>query len=171
MAPTVSPAPAAGRSSSTGVPLYYLLPLRVYMGYAFLRAGIAMQGAFLDGGELRSLFSRWATDNPYPFARAFLSGRAQLWSELIAYLVAWSAVAIGIALASGAFTRATALAGATLVGAALVLGGHTAATAAAQGQIYLVALLTLTAAGAGRTLGVDGWLHRRAPVMPFTLLY
>lgn len=162
---------AAGRSTPAGVPRWHLLPLRVYLGYWFLKSGLAMQGAFLMENQLRGVFAQWAPGNPHPVARAFLDGRGQLWSELIAYGVAGGATAIGVALIAGLFTRGAALAGALLVTTTLMLGGHASASLLAHGQLVLVALVTLALCGAGRCLGFDLWLHRRASVMPFTLLY
>lgn len=171
MQPPLPPAPKPPGAKSTGVPLWQLLPLRIYLGYAFLKSGLALQGAFVHENQLRVLFTQWAPANPYPAARAFLEGRGQLWSELLAYAVCYAAVMIGIALTAGLFTRAAALTGAALAAATLFLGGHASATLMAHGQLLIVALLTLALSGAGRFIGCDIWLHKRASVMPFTLLY
>lgn len=173
--PTVSGKPAGGApprgGGAAGVPLWYLLPLRAFLGYTFLRAGAAKLGPYLAGNELRAVMGRWATDNPYPLAREFLAGRGQMWSELLGYVLAYGELAIGACLLFGLFTRGAAAAGTLLIACYLAAGGHTSAALMAQGQVMLVALLTLAAAGAGRTAGCDGWLFRRAPVMPFTMLY
>lgn len=175
MQPPVLPPPpkpaGPSRSSAGGVPLWHLLPLRVYLGYSFLKAGLLMQGAFVEQNQLRMLFGQWAPGNPHPAARAFLEGRGQMWSELLAYVVCYGAMLIGVTLTAGLFTRGAALTGAGLVAATLALGGHTSATMMMQGQLVIVALITVALAGAGRFVGCDLWLHRRASVMPFTLLY
>lgn len=170
-APAAPPSGGGGSRTAGGVSLYTLLPMRLWLGYAFAHFGYVLSGAFVTANELHGVFGRWGSDNPYPVARAFLTGRGQLWSELIAYVVAYGALAIGIALISGLFTRAAAFAGTALALAIVLLGGHTSPAIMMQGQLTVVALFTLATAGAGRVLGMDGWLHRRAPVMPFTLLY
>ena len=160
-----------GASASAGIPLWYLLPLRMFLGWTFLRAGMWKLGPYLANNELRGVMARWASDHPHAFVREFLGGRGQLWSELLGYVVTYGEIAIGVALLLGLFTRGAAVLGTLLVTCYLVAGGHTSAAVMAQGQVMLVALLTLAAAGAGRTIGCDGWLHKRAPVMPFTMLY
>lgn len=169
--PPKAPPAAAPKPAPSGVPLWHLLPLRLYLGYAFVKFGLTLQGAFIEQNQLKALFVEWAPMNPYPAARAFLEGRGQLWSELLAYAVCYGAIAIGAALTAGLFTRGTAIAGAALTAATLVLGGHASPTLMAEGQLLIVALCTIALSGAGRFVGCDLWLHRRASVLPFTLLY
>lgn len=170
--PTAAGAGAAkGGSKTGGVPLWYLLPLRVAIGGAFLHASAGKLGVYLANNELRGALARSASGNPVAFMQQFLSGKAQLWSEPIAYLLAYGELVVGVALVLGLFTRGASAAGATIVGAYLLAAGHTAPGLYALGLVGMVALGTLAAAGAGRVVGCDGWLHRRAPVMPFTLLY
>lgn len=169
--PKGPPPPAPPRPAPSGVPLWHLLGLRIYLGYAFVKFGLSLQGDFIDTNQLKALFATWAPGNPYPAARAFLEGRGQLWSELLAYTVCYGAIAIGAALTAGLFTRGTAMLGVVLAASALWLGGHANPEMMAHGQLLIVALCTVALSGAGRFVGCDLWLHRRASVLPFTLLY
>jgi uncharacterized membrane protein YphA (DoxX/SURF4 family) len=161
--------PAIGRGAS--IPLSYLLPLRLFVGWFFLNAGLSKLGPFLHTSELRSTLARWAADNPYPFYKGFLATRAQDYSGLLAYLVAYGEIIVGAMLMLGLFTRLACAVGILLVANYYLASGHTGWVFAGIDQAFFVALVTLAAAGAGRVAGLDGHLLARAPTLPFRLLY
>jgi len=162
-----------GASSSGGkggsVPLVALIPLRIFLGYWFLKAGLSKLGPWITTNALRGELAQWAQTNPYPFWRSLLTGKAAIYSELISHIITYGEIVIGTCLIVGLLTRAVSiLAGGGLL---IYLAAAGYSTPVIDTCLALVTLWTVAFTGAGRSLGLDSRLFSRAPVMPFTLLY
>ena len=151
----------AGGKGGEQVPVAYLVPLRLFAGYFFLRSGLSKLGP-------GSMLARWAWDNPGGPYRSFLVTKAALYSDVVGHMVTYGEIAVGLCLAIGLLTRlSSAVAAAAVAHYLLGAGGGSHPT----GELLLITLVTLALSGAGRFAGLDRKLHQRAAVLPFTLLY
>lgn len=156
---------------------YSVLGLRVVMGWIFLQAGIEK---LLDPGWTAAGFLQFAVPegNPFPWLWAGMTG-----SPLVDALVVYGQLGIGLSLLLGVLLRFGALMGALqmlLFWMASLQGGLLAGLPLEHGWViddhlvYVVLLFGLGAFGAGRILGVDGWLEaqdvvRRNPWLEWVL--
>lgn len=147
------------------IPLYYLLPLRLWVGLSFILAGQNKLGKGNWGAEYAPNVKGFVSsnlDNSYSFYRPFLEDIVLPNVQVFAVLVTWGELMFGILVLLGLFTRLGCAVGIFIilnftfaVGRGIWLPGMDAA--------YIWALLTLLVAGAGRTVGLDSVIHRRWP--------
>ncbi len=141
-----------------------LLAGRFVLGWIFLFAGIDKLG--VDAGWTSEGFLlNMSPDNPFQGAFDGLAGDA--WVD---FIVPWSELAIGLALITGTLLRAAAFFGALqmiLFWAASLTGGVFDGLPIGHGWfisehlVYAAGLFAIASLGAGRLLGVDGWLEKR----------
>ncbi len=140
---------------------YVILTLRLIMGYVMLSAGLEklLSGNWTAAGYLSHL----PAGNPFIPIFAPMAG-----SGLVNFLVIWGEILIGIALIIGIAVRFASFWGAIMLllfWATSLTGGLLAGLPLANGfvvddhLVYALLFWGLGAFGAGRVLGVDGWLH------------
>lgn len=130
--------------------------IRIYIGYAWLTAGIGKVGGEFDasgfiqgaiasaGGEHPAVQGWWA---------AFLETVALPNAGLFSFLVAWGEVLVGIALILGIFTNFSALMGITMNFAFLFSG-----TVSTNAQMVLLTTFLLVAGFNAGRYGLDRWV-------------
>ncbi len=144
-----------------------LLDGRFALGWIFLFAGIDKLGVD-EGWTSAGFLSHISPDNPFQGLFDGLAGDG--WVD---FIVPWSQVAIGVALISGTLLRAAAFFGALMMilfWATSLTGGLLDGLPIGHGWfisehlVYAAGLFVIASLGAGRLLGIDGWLEQREPV-------
>lgn len=159
-----STARIAGRNAQRRMTLV-LLPLRLWLGLAWLRSGVAkvMEPAWFDGTALQGFVQgQLEAGAPplVPYAALMESAWIRLAAPLgIAVLVV--ELAIGVALLTGTFTNLALLA-AIVLNVNFILAG-----APAPSHLYVVIELVLLLGGAGAYYGADRYLslYVRSPLL------
>ena len=153
--------PESGQQPSLPLPDWLLVLTRVTLGASFL---------FSDHGS--------ATPGELPGFLAFAQQKAFGWYArlldalviphvaVFGKLVVVAELAVGVALILGAATRATAVLAIFLLGNYLCAKGRMPWYPGIDASDILLSLIILFTA-AGRTLGIDHFLHRRFPRVPF----
>jgi NADH dehydrogenase len=142
--------------------LWYISILRIYIGYYLLFQGIRkFQRNFPQSDWIGRQIGDLRTVDLYPWYKTFLQTVVAPHSELFGYLVMTGEILAGGGLLLGLLTRLSAAAGLFLMvnyylGPGMARGG----AALAQQQTFMVALLVIFLANAGRTLGLDGLIFR-----------
>jgi thiosulfate dehydrogenase (quinone) large subunit len=134
--------------------------IRIYIGYAWLTAGIGkltgggfdasgfIQGAIANaGGDHPAVQGWWAT---------FLEAVALPNAELFSFMVMWGEILVGTALILGIFTNFAALMGMTMNFAFLFSG-----TVSTNAQMVLLTVFIVVAGYNAGRFGLDRW------VLPF----
>jgi thiosulfate dehydrogenase [quinone] large subunit len=148
---------------------YALVGLRVVMGWVLLQGGLTKLVTYLDGNPENNWTAAGYLANAIPEGNPFMG----MWgsmagSPLIDMLVMWGLTLTGLGLILGAFVRWNAFWGAVMMmmfWAAALEGGLLAGLPLAHGWVvddhvvYAMLLFGLGAIGAGRILGVDGFLE------------
>lgn len=148
---------------------YALVGLRVVMGWILLQGGLTKLVTYLDGNPETNWTAAGYLANAIPEGNPLMG----MWgsmagSPLIDMLVMWGLTLTGIGLIVGAFVRWNAFWGAIMMmmfWAAALEGGLLAGLPLAHGWVvddhvvYAMLLFGLGAIGAGRILGVDGFLE------------
>ena len=144
-----------------------LLAGRFVLGWIFLFVGFGKLG--LDAGWTSEGFlTHLPPDNPFRGVFDGLAGDG--WVD---FIVPWSQIAIGLALITGTLLRAAAFFGVLqmmLFWATSLTGGLFDGLPIGHGWfvsehlVYAAGLFAIASLGAGRLLGVDGWLEQREPV-------
>jgi uncharacterized membrane protein YphA (DoxX/SURF4 family) len=157
-------------SKAHEVPVLYLLPLRLSVGFSFLFAGANKISTGNWGVAYESSLYDFVSSNleiAYPFYRPFLESVVIPNAATFALLVAWGEFLTGLTIFFGLFTRFGAI-----VGIFLVLNFS---FAVGQGiwmpsleVAYIWALFTLMICSAGRRAGVDQILRSRKRIRLFT---
>ncbi len=140
---------------------YALLALRLVMGWTFFYAGITK---VLDPAWSAERFLLHAIPEGNPFGGVWGTMAAD-WLWLIDPLNAWGLTLVGLALLIGALVRWAALCGAAIMAFywaaslplanGIVIDSHV---------VYALLLFGMGALGAGRILGLDGYLEGTALV-------
>lgn len=142
------------------VPLSLLIA-RLYVGYWFLFTGITkISRGYLRGGALLPQLQRFLSGTPQEWYRPILESVIVPNEHLFAVLAALGETAAGLALLAGALVRYAAAGGIFMVGNYLFAKGWSN-PAASHDKDFLVLLLVVLVAGAGRFWGLDGWLRSR----------
>jgi thiosulfate dehydrogenase [quinone] large subunit len=142
--------------------LWYIVPLRLYVGYYLLNQGIRKyQLDFPHGDWIGSQIGDLDKVDLYPWYKAFLTGYVVPHRELFGYLVTAGEILVGVCLLLGLFTRFSAIVGLLMMvnyylGPGMARGG----VSMAQQQIFIVSLAIILLANPGRTLGLDGFIFR-----------
>ncbi len=147
---------------------YAIVALRVVMGWVLFQGGIVK---VLDPEWTAAGYLQFAIPEGNPFTTLFASMAG---NPAIDFLVMWGLTLTGLGLLIGAFTRWNAFWGAFMMlmfWAASLTGGLAQLLPLEHGWvvddhlIYAVLLFALGALGAGRMLGIDGWLENRFPMI------
>jgi uncharacterized membrane protein YphA (DoxX/SURF4 family) len=143
--------------------LWYIVLLRLWIGYYLLQQGIRKYlRDFPHGDWVSRQIGNLAEVDLYPWYEAFLQNVVIPNKELFGYLVTIGEIAVGLCLVIGLLTRFSACVGLFmlinyLLGPGMARGGSTLA----QQQTFIVALTVILLSNPGRTLGVDGLLFGR----------
>jgi thiosulfate dehydrogenase [quinone] large subunit len=138
-----------------------LLLARLYVGYWFLASGIGKIGrGYLYGGLLLPQLEQFAAATPHGWYKAWLESIVIPHEHLFAVLVALGETLAGAALLLGILTRVAAGVGIFMVGNFLLAKGWPN-PAASHDKDFIVLLLVVLIADAGKHWGMDGWRRRR----------
>ena len=138
-----------------------LLLARLYVGYWFIATGTRkVARGFLSGGALLPQLERFAAGTPHAWYKKWLEAIVIPHEHLFAVLVALGETLTGMALLLGALTRFAAGVGIFMVGNFLFAKGWPN-PAASHDKDFLVLLLVVLIAGAGKYWGIDGWWRGR----------
>ena len=147
-----------GRAHSLSA--WFVLSLRLMMGYAFAYSGFTKLAAaepFAAGGYLANV----AATNGNPLADLFAwMGSTPWFVEFANVAVPWGELFIGLGLLVGAFTRLAAFFGALMM-LMFYLGNWDIAHGVINGDFaYMLVFLAVAAFGAGRILGLDAYIEQ-----------
>jgi thiosulfate dehydrogenase [quinone] large subunit len=142
-----------GRAHSLSA--WFVLALRLMMGYAFLHAGVSKLIAaepFSAAGYLVGA----AGNSGSPLAGMYVwMGTTPWFVDIVNVAVPYGQVAIGLGLLVGGFTRLAAFFGAFMM-LLFYFGNWSVEHGFVNGDFaYMVVFLTVAALGAGRILGLD----------------
>jgi len=146
------------------VPGWIVVPLRVYLGAAFLYAASNKVGTDKWGHwpEWMAGFATTQLPHTMRLYRPILTGLILPHAELFAPLVAVAEITVGVALILGGATRLAASIGIVLTLDYFLMKGDLVVDVS-NDIAFVVGLIALLATAAGRTLGVDTILARRWP--------
>jgi thiosulfate dehydrogenase (quinone) large subunit len=133
-----------------------LAVLRVYIGYAWLTAGIGkITGGFDASGFIQGAIAGAGGDHPavQGWWAAFLEAVALPNAGMFSFLVMWGEVLVGIALILGIFTNFAALMGITMNFAFLFSG-----TVSTNAQMVLITIFLIVAGFNAGRYGLDRWV-------------
>jgi len=142
---------------------YALLPLRAFLGFTFIFAGLQKLAnpGFLDANNPASIQAQIvgsATRSPI----GSLVGHLGEHAALLGVLIALGEVAIGTGLALGLWTRLAALGGMALsFGLFLTVSFHASPFYTGSDIVFFFAFLPFVIAGAGTHLSLDAAIARR----------
>ena len=143
--------------------LWYVVLLRLWIGYYLLQQGIRKyQRDFPHIDWIKAQIGELDKVEIYGWYKSFLMNTVVPHRELFGYLVMSGEILVGLCVLVGLLTRFSAIIGIFMLvnyffGPCMARGGATLA----QQQTFIVSLLVLTLANAGRTLGLDGLLFKR----------
>ncbi|WP_137286397.1 DoxX family protein [Halorussus salinisoli] len=147
-----------GRAHSLSA--WFVLSLRLMMGYAFAYSGftkIAAAEPFDAGGYLTHV----AATNGNPLADLFAWMGSTAWFvEFANVAVPWGELFIGLGLLVGAFVRLAAFFGALMM-LMFYFGNWDVSHGVINGDFaYMLVFLVVAAFGAGRILGLDAYIEQ-----------
>ena len=122
-----------------------LFPLRLFIGVGWLRAGTekALNPQWWDGHALAAWLSHHVPVSPYPAYAALLR------HDVLALIIMFGQLLVGLGVLTGTYTRAALLAG------IFMNLNFVAAGAPTPSAFYLVIQTALLAGGAGLVFSVD----------------
>jgi thiosulfate dehydrogenase [quinone] large subunit len=130
---------------------YSLLALRVGLGILFLWSGLnKLSSDFSAAGYLNNAVRG-------PFAELFSSMAG---NGVVDFLVVWGEILIGLALISGTLLRFASLCGCIMMLLFYASSFPPSTGYISQHIIYILVFIHLSAAGAGRFVGLDSFLER-----------
>jgi thiosulfate dehydrogenase [quinone] large subunit len=138
--------------------LWYIVPLRLYVGYYLLQQGIRKyQRGFPHSDWIGRQIGDLDKVDLYTWYKVFLTDYVVPNRELFGYLVTVGEIAVGACLLLGLFTRLSAIVGLFMLvnyylGPGMARGG----VSMAQQQMFIVSLAIILLSNPGRTLGLDG---------------
>ncbi|WP_459500158.1 DoxX family membrane protein [Bacillus sp. C1] len=140
--------------------LFILLPLRLYLGYAWLSAGLGkLFGQSFDAGVfLKGAIANASGDHPtvQGWWADFLQHFALPYADLFSFLVQWGEILVGLGLLLGGLTKTAAFFG-VVMNTAFLLSG---AISTNPNMILLSILILVAGHNAGR-LGLDGFVFQK----------
>jgi thiosulfate dehydrogenase [quinone] large subunit len=139
--------------------VWFVLALRLMMGYAFLHAGVSKligPEPFSAAGYLANAPAAAGS----PLAGVYATMAATPWFvDFVNVAVPYGQVAIGLGVLFGALTRLAAFWGAFMM-LLFYFGNWNVAHGFVNGDLtYMVVFLTVAALGAGRILGLDSYIE------------
>lgn len=147
--------------------LWYIAPLRIYIGYYFLQQGIRkFQRGFAHGDWISRQIGDLATVQLYPWYKTFLVNYVVPNREIFGHLVTFGEIGVGACLLLGLFTRLGAVVGLFMIINYLLGPGMARGSATlGQQQTFLVALIVILLSNPGRALGFDGLFLKENKVL------
>jgi thiosulfate dehydrogenase [quinone] large subunit len=147
------------RGKAHSLSAWFVLALRLMMGYAFLHAGLdkVMEGGFTANDYLANV----AATNGNPLAPVFqwMVG-TPLVMDFVNVAVPWGELFIGLGLVVGLMTRMAAFWGAFMM-AMFYFGNWNIEHGIINGDFaYMLVFLAVAAFGAGRIVGLDAIVER-----------
>jgi thiosulfate dehydrogenase [quinone] large subunit len=143
---------------------WVLLPVRAFLGFTFLYAGISKIGdrSFLDDDAATSLHSTVvAVRGSSPIGG--MLGPIESHSALFGVIIAIAETAVGLGVLTGLLTRIAAAGGMVLsFGLFLTVSWNASPWYTGADIVYVFALSPLALGGSGGVLSLDGWLARVA---------
>ncbi|WP_336035733.1 DoxX family protein [Halobacterium yunchengense] len=146
------------RGQAHSLSAWFVLALRLMMGYAFLSSGVdkVLSGSFSAGGYLANVAS--TNGNPLEGMFAWMAN-TPWFLDFVNVAVPWGETLIGLALLLGVVTRFAAFWGAFMM-LLFYFGNWSVGHGYVNGDFaYMLTFLAVAAFGAGRILGVDAWLE------------
>jgi thiosulfate dehydrogenase [quinone] large subunit len=146
------------RGKAHGLSAWFVLALRLVIGFAFLYSGAEkVLNGFAAGGYLTNV----AAANGNPLEAMFAWMAASPWFvEFVNVAVPYGEVAIGLGLMAGLLTRLAAFFGALMM-LLFYFGNWDMAHGFINSDfMYMLVFLSVAAFGAGRILGLDAYLER-----------
>ncbi len=143
--------------------LWYVVILRLYIGYYLLNQGIRkFLRDFPHGDWIARQIGDLDKIDLYPWYKSFLANFVVPHREIFGYLVMSGEILVGLCLLLGLLTRFSSLVGIFLLinyylGPGMARGG----ALLAQQQTFIVCLIVLFLTNAGRSLGMDALLFRK----------
>jgi len=157
-------------SKTHSVPVFFLLPLRLAVGLAFLISGqskIAMGGWGSGYGPSFLEFLNTNLLNAYGFYQPILETVVIPYSGTFAVLVAWGELLVGVSIFLGLFTRFGAAIGIFIVLNFMFAVGLLIWMPSFE-TMQIWALFTLLICSSGRAVGADQVLRSRRRIRLFT---
>ncbi|MBC6972842.1 DoxX family membrane protein [Bacillus sp. Xin] len=140
--------------------LFILLPLRLYLGYAWLAAGLEkIFGQQFDAsGFLKGAIAKAGGDHPavQGWWADFLQHVALPHADLFSFFVQWGEVLVGLGLLLGGLTKTAAFFG-IIMNTAFLLSG----TIATNPNMILLSILILVAGHNAGRIGLDGFVFQK----------
>lgn len=134
--------------------------LRIYTGIFFAHAGVGkLSRDDFAAGVGRFLKSR--LDECFDFYRPLVEAYFLPGKEVVAFMVAWGELALGVALILGLATRYAAFAGAFMVMNFWFAKGEPMLAGSNHDVVWMAILLVLGLIPAGRIMGLDDGLSDR----------
>jgi len=146
--------------------LWYVVPLRLWIGYYLLQQGIRKyQRGFPNTDWITRQIGELDKVEIYAWYKSFLVNVVVPNRELFGYLVMSGEILVGLCLVLGLLTRFSSIVGLFML-ANYYLGpgmarAATTPSSLAQQQTFIISLLVLALSNPGRTLGLDGFLFKR----------
>jgi thiosulfate dehydrogenase [quinone] large subunit len=143
--------------------LWYILPLRLWIGFYLLQQGLRKyQRDFPHSDWVARQIGNLAEVDLYPWYKSFLENVVIPNKEIFGYLVMTGEILVGLCILLGLLTRFSAVVGLFMMinyffGPGMARGG----AVMAQQQTFMVCFLVILLSNPGRTLGLDGLLFRR----------
>ncbi len=148
------------RGKAHSLSAWFVLSLRLMMGYAFLYAGwekLTAAEAFDASGYL--LFAAGTNGNPLQGMFVWM-GQTEWFLAFVNVGVPWGELLIGLGLIVGAAVRLAAFFGALMM-LMFYFGNWSVEHGLINGDFaYMLVFLAVAAFGAGRILGLDGWIEQ-----------
>lgn len=144
--------------------LGYLALARIAIGYHFTNVGWAKVRRGFDADDLTRFLDNLEND-PSAWHRAFIEGWVVPNADFFSQLVAYGELAIGLSLLTGCLVRIASSFGA-FHNLNIYLAVADSGADFALGRIYVLLHILFVITAAGRSLGLDAWLHRKFPRAP-----
>ena len=159
--------PAAFLWSSLGeqVPRWLLVIIRIVQGPMWLSSGWYWLTADTTAEMTQQISGVIESGRTYQFFVPFLEGVVLPYSPVFAFLVTAGELFVGVTLTLGLMTRLGAAVGMFLAFNYACLYGNTLLPVGGN-WLYFCYLIPVLIGAAGRSFGIDYWLHRRWPHLP-----
>jgi thiosulfate dehydrogenase [quinone] large subunit len=141
--------------------LAYLALARLAVGYHFTVVGWGKVRRGFDADDLKRFLDNLSND-PFAWHRAFIEGWVVPNADWFSQVVAYGELAIGISLLTGCLVRIASSFGA-FHSLNIYLAVADTGADFALGRIYVLLHILFVMTAAGRSIGLDYWLHRKFP--------
>ena len=147
------------RAKAHSLSVWFVLALRLMMGFAFLYAGL--EKILAAGWSAQGYLLNVAATNGNPLEGLFLwMGQTEWFLAVVNIAVPWGELLIGLALIVGAVVRLAAFFGAVMM-LLFYFGNWSVEHGLINGDfVYMLVFLAVAAFGAGRILGLDAVIEQ-----------